>query len=740
MPGKKTALVLSVVLSVGLGCKKSGEANPPAQPTTSSPAAQRAQRTPGAVAPQGLAAQQAPWMYGAEKGLRPTLLVANFSTQSDDGLPWGSFFSRLLSEKLNYAPNELFSTPIYGRIWEQYSFMHYKDEKVVETQAFSDEDAVRLARMFGLKYLVTGKIVKSGEKVELRGAVQEARTNKELAKLNLSGSAASVQKMLPECCKAILKAVNVEPSEVQSRYLAREDPADGATFLLALKLYADQPTSAAVAAKEWKALYTKDPGFTLAKVTGLNFLAFAARDEALAELRQVVQSDPDQGRLDILRIAQIYYAGRYGDVIREVPGFLQKNPNNATALYLLARAYERGGMYNEATAVAERLVELKPDSWRSRQTIGDIVNSHAWKLRGTGYWRDVPPEAQKVFPGMTSRALREMRAAAMINPFNPDLHAAIGGMLVSGGHSPSDVEAACYRAIEIQPDHWSAHYNLVRLYMPGWSRQHEKALLLCRDAATKNPDSASMQWLMAEYLLWYIAYDHSQTGKTYEDFLKEPGITMAIEESIEKSLALDPTRVGRRESAASYYSKKHDYKKAWAHYAAINELPSRYAKNPAGVHEYWKDRAWAASQAEQWDAAIQNANMALTKMPCAGCREKSLCVLAWSNRNKKNYDEAIRYYEMAAQMHNSNYAWACRGYADVVLEHRPALLDKGLGYAQNALAADPKDANTRVTLARCYLKRNQIPQVREQIQAALMLDPDSSSAKDFKKEHPEVGW
>src|SRR5437870_5824496 len=52
-----------------------------------------------------------------------SLFFMNFETKSDDNLPWGAYFSRLLYYKIRFAPDEILYLPSLDQIgWDMWRY------------------------------------------------------------------------------------------------------------------------------------------------------------------------------------------------------------------------------------------------------------------------------------------------------------------------------------------------------------------------------------------------------------------------------------------------------------------------------------------------------------------------------------------------------------------------------------------------------------------------------------------
>jgi len=731
MNTKLWLVVLAVGLASTMGCE---DRNQPGQTQTASgPITQGTpQATPGAK----------PWLVGAEQGLKPTLLIANFTTDSDDKLFWGPVISQILVVKLNYAPREVFSMPIPGDVDGEYRHLRRIADRPTDGDGYSVDEAIVLARMFGLDRAVTGNVTKCGEDLTITAEIRDARTSQVLTRVRLEGPVSDAAKLLVDFSNRIFHSFGKELFDASVReYLNRPIPANGESVRQCAALWSNRPTSAAVEVAAWQKLCAAEPQFTFAKVAVANKIQAVSVADALAEAKRLHEADPHQGRLWILYIALLDRNERYPEAIKECTEFLRENPNNLTALWRLDRAYRLTEDYEASLAVTERLLHLKPDSWQSHFYRAVVCDKYGWAKRGHEYWNKVPPEGQRIFGEMNRICIAELEQTLKMNPNHAEALAMLAGCYTDTGAPESVIELLCRQAIEIEPDNWAAQYNLVRLCMPGYTRQpslqmaHQRALAVCREAAERSPRSASMQWLMADYLLWYIGYDHSRTGIPYQDFLKDPEYTKPIEESITKALALQPGAREWRANAANYYYRKHDYKTAWEHYSQLTDyIPQEFRKKDVALHEWYAVISISAARADQWEQAYGLAQKGLALNPCPQCHESLLVAFAGGLQHRKEYDEALKNFEQLAQASQLYKSWALKEYATIVFEHRPALIAKGFECAKQAVAHSPKDAPCRYTLSRYHCKRGEKKDALDQVNAALTINPKHKDARTLRAE------
>ena len=154
---------------------------------------------------------------------------------------------------------------------------------------------------------------------------------------------------------------------------------------------------------------------------------------------------------------------------------LKPGPLDAEGLYALSRVYGKFGQ-----TMAQRVWELKPDSYRSHQLLGEVY------------------ENIKNY----ENALKQYREALRLNPGAPGLHYAIGHTFWKMKRFDEAVPEL-ERELALNPYHPSANYVLGHIYVHLGRHQAEKASRYLRRAVEAKPDfvEARMQWGKALSLL-----------------------------------------------------------------------------------------------------------------------------------------------------------------------------------------------------------------------------------------------
>lgn len=146
---------------------------------------------------------------------------------------------------------------------------------------------------------------------------------------------------------------------------------------------------------------------------------------------------------------------------------LDKNPNDAEALYHLADLYNRDALYPEAIEAYKKVVKVKPDM------------GYAYLKMGTAYDRINKPE----------EAIINLKKAAKYMPNYPVIYNNLGVAYGKSGKLNEEV-AALKKAIKLRPNYSSARYNLAMTYL---KKRDKKAALRQYEELKKFDEGAAAE-------------------------------------------------------------------------------------------------------------------------------------------------------------------------------------------------------------------------------------------------------
>jgi len=676
---------------------------------------------------------QRPWLFGADQKPEPTLLVGNFSAGSEHPA-WGFVFSRVLQDRLQYAPRELFSMPLRDQIAAEFRYAHPQSAK---TDPFSVDDTICFARFYGVAHAVTGNVERQGEQFKVSILVHDAASSRTMASREFTGKIADVSSILGDCSRFVLETLDVKPGPDVLAYMARPNPSKADSYPRTVALLADEPTSPLVFAEKMKEIAEADPAFTYPVWSYLSTLATVARSRACEESSRLHAAQPEHAGIWDRYIRALYRNLREEEGLRECAAYLRQNPNSLSGLELLALGYEDSKRPAEALAATERLVALAPNSYRSHFERGYYIDRYGWSKRGGRYWSQVPAEGKIEFPKAMKAAFQEYIKASEIHPDHPDVLARYAGVCMQLGAGETVIENLCRRAIEIDPSNFAAHQQLLLHYRPGYSRQHEKALALCREAAERNPNDYLMQWLMADYLLWYTTGKSSQTGIDGLELRRRPEFSKPIDESIHRAVALAELNCEMISRIARFYRDLNEHEESWKYFSRVLDYVPIAFQGPQWEYSWWFRISNAGISTKHFEEALEATSRALAASPPEPYRERILLNLVKSYQGLERYREALPTLDelIQTEKYERDRKYVLSLYAWIVAHHRRDLVDKGLEHCATLLKMHPDDSVAHRVHASLLAVKGEREKAIQEFDLALKLEPETAEVnrKDREK-------
>ena len=133
-----------------------------------------------------------------------------------------------------------------------------------------------------------------------------------------------------------------------------------------------------------------------------------------------------------------------------------------------ANAYGEQGDVHEGISVALEVAERWPDNYRSWWSLGWLVSKHAWQVRGTTMWNQVPEPAQETFKLMSYLSDQIIDKAIAMNERNGQLWVMkLSGIGSNGGYS-AELIATFNRAAEVAPTHEPIYSTTLNFSQNKW--------------------------------------------------------------------------------------------------------------------------------------------------------------------------------------------------------------------------------------------------------------------------------
>jgi tetratricopeptide (TPR) repeat protein len=397
---------------------------------------------------------------------------------------------------------------------------HYPTVQVMRSQATDAEstDARAVARNLGANLVLSGSMMRAGERIRVTYSVLDPRTGREWRDL-IEGSVSDLFAIQDDVADSVARnlslgttsvKVALDPAVSQRRYLEalghlrrydKEESLDSAISIL--KGLGDSPSVQAALARAYlyKFQITREPD-----------LAAAAGRAAEAALKGDPQSIDVNVTLGELR----RQTGRYPDAIGAFMRVLSQQPNNADAVLGLAETYKAAGDWKNAEGSYRHAIELQPNFWGSYNKLGAFYFGQNRLNDSVPMFQRVitlVPDNQRGYNNLGAVYQRLGRYEDAIRVFSQSIqqkpssqgYSNLGTCYYFLGRY-SEAAQAFQKAVELTPTDFWYWRNLGDAYrwVPGKEAEathaFERTIELCEQAIRVNPGEVNAHTWMAAAL------------------------------------------------------------------------------------------------------------------------------------------------------------------------------------------------------------------------------------------------
>lgn len=656
-----------------------------------------------------------------EKPPRVSLLVVNFETQSDDGLPWGVLYSRILADKINFAPDEIIRSPFYG--WIEQDIKTLYGEERTKT-GLSRREAIQLARVYGIRNVMTGILKKHQNQIEVRGEIFDLETSATITAFNLSDTLEKLPDLLSQSALETLKSLGMKLPRKYRKYIGRRTPKDYRVFEQAMTAYLIPAERSSEAAELWKKITDKDPEFTFAYVELVNRIAEEDPLNSYFTAEKAYQKFPHHGRIHQLYIGTLYDNKRYQKAVEECQKFLKENPDNPRVMWLMAFLYKEQENYKDAVETLKQASLRHPCHWIMQYDCAWLALQWAYSARKGRYFSQLSSEEKQIFRNGVELALKKLLTAVEIYPQNGKIWTLLIDAYKENGYPISYAEQAFERAYKLIPHNLDAYRNLLWGYSYGYDNNPDKARTLIRRVAGDYPDDPEVY--MTGVYFWRHMLRHNPSLPEYckeeirwlaNKAVELGGLTSKYA-SDSLYLLVDTKNY---EQAYSLAKKILDNPDGW---------PEQFQKFP---HEIYRWAGESARKLGDYDNALRYYQLCIDNKPCRACGYESVYGMGRIYGMRGEYDKAFGKLEQATRVNPENdSAYITFAYFAVKSGKE---LQKGLEFARKATQLNPYKADNWRVLSQVYDALGQKDKALTAIDRAIRLKPNSDAYKKLKEKY-----
>ena len=144
------------------------------------------------------------------------LLLVNFETEADDGLPWGPYCARVLNTKLHYAPDEIMYIPFPTWIMDD---MFDTGIPVPKTTPLDIETEKYYAKVYCTQYILHGKIIKTSTQLTFKGYIYDCAGARALPEISITTPLSQPEILMNKLSHDVVTQLKVVLSPGSEKYL-----------------------------------------------------------------------------------------------------------------------------------------------------------------------------------------------------------------------------------------------------------------------------------------------------------------------------------------------------------------------------------------------------------------------------------------------------------------------------------------------------------------------------------------
>ncbi len=371
---------------------------------------------------------RAPSVADAAASNRRSIVVLPFANLSPDAE--NEYFSDGLTEEIIADLSKVKALRVISRT----SAMQLKGAK---------KDVRTIGRDLGVRYVLEGGVRKAGNSLRITAQLIDAQTDAHLWSDKYSGTIDDVFEVQERVSREIVRALDVTLTSNEDRRLAERPIANARAFELYLqarqevrRMSRDALERASRLLSQAVAIEGETPPLLAlmawAKVTQVRLgihRGLAPLEEAETQARDLLERAPDSPNGHALLGYIEYERGHLPQAVRHFERALEREPNDADALFYMGISYIAAGQTERARATGERIVASDP------------LSSLSWMLSGATRW----------FVGRFDEALPDLERGLELDPQSFVLRWTVGYTCAALGQLP---EAARHAALlrEVGPD------------------------------------------------------------------------------------------------------------------------------------------------------------------------------------------------------------------------------------------------------------------------------------------------
>ena len=284
-----------------------------------------------------------------------------------------------------------------------------------------------------------------------------------------------------------------------------------------------------------------DPGFEAAQLKlGQLLLRLGREDEATAVLEAFIRQKPHREKL--ARAAELHRTGKHAEaevIYREI---LRVDPQNVTAIRLLAMVAMKLEQYRDAVVLLKKALELAPDYTAARLDLGTA----------------------QMELGRFEEAVQTIRAVIRVEPRN---FAALMGLAsaLARAHNTEEAVGVYERGIECRPELAAGYLGLGNVLRT--LGDYERSVEAYRTGIAKKPEAAEMYWSLSNLKTFRFRDDEVAV---MQELIAKGGLEAIDEVHLSFALGKAMEDAGDYAAAFEHYDHGNQLRRMQEHYDPVH--------------------------------------------------------------------------------------------------------------------------------------------------------------------------
>lgn len=387
----------------------------------------------------------------------PGVVVADLEVRDGTQRYWGMLIGQILRWELLHADKPALRVPDFNTYYQDATGSEIPQGDIGRSVASAGLAAKRL----GLSHLLSGSVAVADDKFDMEITLRKAESGDVVETYRLTGPL----NQFPQNLNTILQRTAIALGTPKAA--GGGVPFSGQTLVKIAEAFTDDHAERKA---HMRKLWLDGVATPLIAAHYLRHLDVGNDlDDYFKRIEQVREMFPGEPGIEFIVARYIGYRDRprlYDTKVARLKKIVANRPHDPTPMLVLCDTLGENGYTLEAISIGRELVQRYPENYRAWWSMGASLMNHAWQLRGTNYWKDVPAKGQRQFPMLKDLGARAMDKALALNDHNSRLWSS--KMWAIGDYNNSEFMQAFVTATRLDPKNRHAYEMAINYTLPQW--------------------------------------------------------------------------------------------------------------------------------------------------------------------------------------------------------------------------------------------------------------------------------